>query len=202
VVAQALKRVFTEGRYVLLALATGLIALVLATWLPNLGLVWQIATSESVPFPDKVKILVALIGSIATNFTVLSALSTIAIAVLFGMNVATIAYYVQSQRRLVTRVGQGMTATSLGGLAIGLFGVGCAACGTLVLGPALTFIGASTLITMLPFGGEEFGVLGIAMLGLSLVLSARMMGRPIVCRTHVPTEQYRVRERSVERNNI
>jgi hypothetical protein len=199
VVAQGLKRVFSQGRYVLLALATGLVALILATWLPNLGLVWHIATSESVPFPDKVKILLALIGSITTNFTILSALSAIAIAVLFGMNVATLAYYIQSRRPLVTRAGQGMTATSLVGLASGLFGIGCAACGTLVLSPALTFIGASTLITVLPFGGEEFGVLGIAMLGLSLVLSARMIGQSITCRTHAPTEKYQVGERDLQK---
>ncbi len=89
-VAAGLRRVFAEGRYILLAAATGLAVLILATWLPNLGLVWQIAASASIPFADKVNVLTALVGSIGTNFTVFSALSTVAIATLFGANVATI----------------------------------------------------------------------------------------------------------------
>ncbi len=180
-VAAGLRRVFAEGRYILLAAATGLAVFILATWLPNLGLVWQIAASASVPFADKVKILVALIGSIGTNFTLFAALYTISIAVLFGANVATIAYYFRARRQLVRQAGQAGAAASLGGLASGVFGVGCAACGTFVLGPALSFVGASGLIVLLPFGGQEFGVLGVAMLGFSLVLTARKIGEPLAC---------------------
>ncbi len=180
-IAAGLRQVFAEGRYVLLAAATGLAVFILATWLPNLGLVWQIAASASVPFDDKVKVLTALIGSIGTNFTPFSALSTVAIAVLFGANVAMIAYYFRVRRQIVRQAGQVGAAASLGGLASGLFGVGCAACGTFVLGPALSFIGATVLIALLPFGGEEFGALGVAMLGFSLVLTARKIGEPLAC---------------------
>src|SRR3546814_1867776 len=87
-VGWALRQVFTEARYVILASAVGLAVFILATWLPNFGLVWQIAASGSVPLADKVEVLAALVGSIATNFTVFSALSTITIAALFGVNVA------------------------------------------------------------------------------------------------------------------
>ena len=76
-VVAGLRQVFAEGRYVLLAAATGLAVFILATWLPNLGLVWQIAASASIPFADKVNVLTALIGSIGTNFTVFSAMSTV-----------------------------------------------------------------------------------------------------------------------------
>ncbi len=185
-VATGLRQVFTEGRYILLAATTGLAVFIVATWLPNLGLVWQIATSGSVPLADKVRILVALIGSIGTNFTIFSALSTIAIAVLFGANVAMIAYYFGMRRQLVRQADQTGAAASLGGLASGFFGVGCAACGTFVLSPALSFIGASGLIALLPFGGEEFGALGVGMLGFSLVLTARRIGEPVACPLEPP----------------
>ncbi len=180
-VAAGLRQVFTEGGYILLAATIGLAVFIVATWLPNLGLVWQIATSGSVPLADKAEILVALIGSIGTNFTIFSALSTIAIAVLFGANVAMIAYYFGMRRQLVRRADQTGAAASLGGLASGFFGVGCAACGTFVLSPALSFIGVSGLIALLPFGGEEFGALGVGMLGFSLVLTARRIGEPVAC---------------------
>ncbi len=180
-VAAGLRQVFTEARYVLLATTTGLAVFIVATWLPNLGLVWQIVASGSVPLADKASILVALIGSIATNFTVFSALSTIAIAVLFGANVAMIAYYFGLRRRLVGQPGQAGTVASLGGLASGFFGVGCAACGTFVLSPVLTLVGASGLVALLPFGGEEFGALGVALLGFSLVITAKRIAEPVAC---------------------
>ncbi len=187
-VALGLRQVFARGRYILLAAATGLAVFVLATWLPNLGLVWQIAASASVPFADKVKVLTALIGSIGTNFTLFSALSTVAIAALFGANVAVMAYYFRARRQFLGQAGQAGTAASLGGLASGFFGVGCAACGTFVLSPALSFVGASGLIALLPFGGEEFGALGVAMLGYSLVLTARKIGEPVACPLGPPGE--------------
>src|SRR3546814_218693 len=180
-VGRALRQVFTEARYVILASAVGLAVFILATWLPNLGLVWQIVASGSVPLADKVEVLAGLVGSIATNFTVFSALSTIAIAALFGANVAMIAYQFRLRRQLVRQTGQAGAAASFGGLATGLFGVGCAACGTFVLSPALTLVGISGLIALLPFGGEAFGVLGVGMLGLSLVLTARRIAEPVGC---------------------
>ena len=180
-VAVGLREVFVQGRYILLAATTGLAVFIFAMWLPNLGLVWQIASSGSVSLADKVRILTALIGSIGTNFTLVSGLSTTAIAVLFGANVALLAYYVRSRRQLVRQAGRAGAATSLAGLASGLFGIGCAACGTFVLGPVASLVGVSGLVAALPFGGEEFGVLGIAMLGLSLVLTARKIGSPVAC---------------------
>ncbi len=190
-VTAGLKQVFARGSYILLAATTGLAVFILATWLPNLGLVWQIAASASIPFSDKVNVLTALIGSIGTNFTVFSALSTVAIAALFGANVATIAYFYRLRRQLVSKAGQTGAAASLGGLASGLFGVGCAACGTFVLSPVLSFVGASGFIALLPFGGEEFGVLGVALLGYSLVLTARKIGEPLACLPGTPDKTER-----------
>ena len=187
-VAVGLRQVFAKGSYILLAVAMGLAVFILATWLPNLGLIWQIAASASIPLADKVQVLTALVGSIGTNFTVFSALSTVAIAALFGANVAMIAYYFRVHRRIVRQAGQVGAATSLGGLASGFFGIGCAACGTFVLGPALSFIGATGLIALLPFGGEEFGALGVGMLGFSLVLTARKIGEPVACPLAPPDE--------------
>ena len=187
-VVAGLREVFAEGRYILLAATTGLVVFILATWLPNLGLVWQIAASTTVPLADKVSVLTSLIGSIGTNFTVFSALSTVAIAALFGANLAMMIYYFRLQRQLSGQAGQAGVATSLGGLASGFFGVGCAACGTFVLSPALSFVGASGLIAFLPFGGEEFGALGVGMLGFSLVLTAKKIGEPVACPLVPPDE--------------
>ena len=177
----AIRQIFGEARYLLLAVTTGLVTFVLTTWLANLALVWQIVTSEWVPVADKATILIALIGSIGTNFTVLSAVCAILIAVLFGMNITVIAYDIQTRR--MRRLGHGGVTAGLGGLGSGLFGIGCAACGSFILSPALTLLGASTVISLLPLGGEEFGVLGVGMLGLSLVLGVRRTYQPDTCKS-------------------
>lgn len=188
-IGQALAQVFSRGWYLALASVMALVTFVLSTWLGNLGLVWQVATSEGLPLTDKVRILLALIGSIATNFTIFSGAAVIGIAVLFGMNVAVIAYATMERRQLVGKSGPAVSVVSLGGLASGLLGIGCAACGTLLLSPALAFLGVGTLVALLPFGGEEFGALGVGLLSLSLIMSAKKIGQPMLCQvTSLPNQ--------------
>jgi len=180
-IAQALMCVFKEWTYIVVAVAVALVVFVFATWLANLGLIWKITVSPSVPLLDKAKILAGLVGSIRTNFTVFSALNTIVIAVLFGLNAAMVTYYVKLQKRLSMQTGQATAAAGLGGLASGFVGIGCAACGTFVLGPILSFVGAAGLIALLPFGGQEFTLFGVALLGFSLFLVAKKIREPLVC---------------------
>jgi hypothetical protein len=177
-IARALICVFKEWPYTLIATIVALCVFVVATWLPNLGLLWQIAISSSVPLLYKATVLARFAGSIATNFTVLSGLYTIATAVLFGTNAAMVIYYLKERRRASTRTG---VLAGLGGLASGFVGVGCAACGTLVLSPILSFVGAAGLVALLPFEGQEFGLLGVALLGFSIALVAKKIAEPLVC---------------------
>ena len=185
-VGRGLLQVFSNGRYVLLAVSTALSIFVLTTWLANLPLVWQIASSQWLPLADKAKILLALTESIGTNFSFFSATCAIAIAILFGLNAAVVVYVFCQRRRMTAQSAQAASAVSLGGLFSGLFGIGCAACGTFLLSPALAFLGIGTLITLLPFGGEEFGAVGVAMLLLSLILQAKKIGQPANCSVFPP----------------
>jgi hypothetical protein len=181
VTVRALLCVFKQWTYALIAVVVALLVFVVGTWLPNLRLILQITVSPSVPLLDKAKILASLVGSIATNFTVFSGLNMTAIAVLFGMNAAMVAYYVRQRQRARSRTGGMGAAAALGGLASGLVGIGCAACGTLVLGPVLSFVGAAGLVALLPFEGQEFSVLGAGMLSFSIFLVAKKIVEPLVC---------------------
>jgi hypothetical protein len=92
-----------------------------------------------------------------------------------------VTYYVKLQKRLSMQTGQATAAAGLGGLASGFIGIGCAACGTFVLGPILSFVGAAGLIALLPFGGQEFTLFGVGLLGFSLFLVAKKIREPLVC---------------------
>lgn len=177
----ALKRVFNTKRYLALAGVTAFIVFTLAVWLPNFKLIIQVLTSSTANIADKWSILAGLFGSITTNFTFISASYTIIIALLFGINVAMVMYYMRRNKETSNKVGA--TGAGFGGLVSGFFGIGCAACGTIILGPLLALVGAGGLVALLPLGGQEFGFLGVGLLGFSVFLIAKKIDAPAVCET-------------------
>ncbi len=175
---QALQKVFRRPTYALLALITSMVVFVFATWLPNfrlLGSVW----GSNISFSDKLELPLNLIGSIATNFTPLSATYTIAIAILFGINVAMIVYFL---KRRIADTKQAGVGTGFLGIASGVLGMGCAACGSFLLTSVLSLFGASWILSYLPLAGGEFGILGVILLAISLYLTARKIQNPAVCK--------------------
>jgi hypothetical protein len=176
-----LSAVFRRPAFLLLAAAVGTAVLVLAAWLPNLDLVWQVALSDSASLGEKLTILAALTGSLATNFTPFNAIATTTIAGLFGANIAAIAYLLRQHRRQSVLGSSTPATSSLAGLLSGIVGVGCAACGTLALSPLLSFLGAAGLTGLLPFAGGEFTLIGIALLSASLIVTAKRIARPVSC---------------------
>jgi hypothetical protein len=175
---KGLLQVFQKIQYSLLA---GSIALVIFSFIvlfPNLRLLIQILSNQTFSFGAKMQFVFSLFGSIQTNFTFISATYTILIAVLFGMNIAMFAYYIRRQRAVV---GKSNSALGVGGLVSGIFGIGCASCGTFILTWALGFFGATGLIAFLPLGGEEFGILGVILLLYSVVTIAKKISSPQVC---------------------
>ena len=178
--ARAFRRVFTRPAYLALAVVTSIIVFALATWLPNLGLIARIALSPGISWSEKFALPLSLLGSITTNFTPLSALYTIVIAILFGMYLAMTVYYL---RRKIVRTWHS-TWTGVLGIGSGALGVGCAACGSFLFTGTLALVGASGALALLPLGGSEFGILGALLLALSVYLTARQITNPAVCATN------------------
>ncbi|MDE1925336.1 MAG: hypothetical protein KGH79_04140 [Patescibacteria group bacterium] len=177
-IAHAFITVFKDWKYVLLSAVVAAIAFALATWLPNLQLLYSILKDPLVPLADKVMLPINLLGSIATNFTTLAASYTIAIALLIGINIALTTYQVSRQRQGFSKGG---AATSSLGVLTGIFGIGCAACNSLVLMSALGVVGGAGIIPLLPLKGGEFGIAGVLLLGTATYLLARQVTKPLVC---------------------
>src|SRR3989338_9655465 len=98
-ILDALQKVFRKPVYVVLALLVSASVFVVAVWLPNIRLVAGIVISPDVPFASKLELPLSLLGSIATNFTLLSASYTIIIAILFGVYLAMVVYFLK--RRII-----------------------------------------------------------------------------------------------------
>lgn len=176
---QSLQKVFRKLQYLILTLIISAAVFAFAVWFPNLSLIVRIMGHSGVSLSQKINLPLSLLGSIATNFTLLSASYTIAIAILFGMNVSMIMYFLQRRVDKVKRAGM---ATGLFGITSGVIGVGCAACGSFLLTSVLSLAGASWILSFLPLRGAEFGILGVILLFASLYMTAKKIQDPAVCK--------------------
>ena len=176
-IAHAFIKVFKDWRYVLLAASIALFVFAFAVWFPNLRLLFSILTNPLVPLPDKLMLPVRLLNAITTNFTVLAASYTIAIALLVGVNSALTVYQVRRARRLSHA---GAAVGSLG-IVSGIFGLGCAACNSLVLMSVLGLLGGAGIIPLLPLKGGEFGIIGVLLLCVATYFTAKQITKPLVC---------------------
>ncbi len=173
------KEVFKRKRYVILAVGTGITIFVFAVIFPNIKLAGQIIPDTTIPLLEKISLFINLLGSITTNFTVLSASYTILIAVLFGANIAIITFYLKNR---IAAVKQGGMATGILGMASGVLGLGCAACGSIIISLILPLFGGGALLALLPLQGSEFGILGVILLSISYYLTIRQIHNPAVCK--------------------
>ena len=177
---KSLWTVLSKRNYLVLALSVAFVVFTFAVWLPNLGLVMVVLGTETASVLSKIAFLGSLYGSIVTNFSFVSAIYTTTIALLFGVQIALLTYYIRK-----VSGGWGSIkvtgATSLGGLISGIFGIGCAACGTFILTSVLALFGATGFLAFLPLGGEEFGIIGIALLAYSIFLLLKKIDGPLVC---------------------
>lgn len=63
----------------------------------------------------------------------------------------------------------------------GILGVGCASCGSFLLGALLASAGAAGVIALLPLGGEEFSILAIGLLAASIFWMTKSIKRTKTC---------------------
>lgn len=178
-VIQALQKVFRNPAYVVLALFISASVFIFAVLLPNIRLVAGIVSSPNVSLLSKLELPISLLGSIGTNFTILSASYTIIIAILFGMYISMIIYFL---RRRIKDIKQSGMTTGFLGIASGVLGVGCGACGAFLLTSFLSLIGIGGILAYLPLGGSEFGILGVILLSFALYKVAKQIENPLVCK--------------------
>ncbi len=175
-----LTKVFRNPYYSLLTLLiTGLIFSG-AVWLPNLQLIAVVAKNASLG--ELISLLLDLYGAIGSNFSFVSAVYTVVIALLFGINVSLLTYYIQRMKGGLSGI-RSTGVSSVSGLISGIFGIGCAACGTFIFTSILTLFGIGGIIAYLPFGGEEFGFIGVGLLLYSNYILINKINDPLICPT-------------------
>ena len=173
-----MKFVFRNYPYILLAVFLGLFILGVAILIPSFWLLTTVFADGAISLTDKIMLLWNLLGSLTTNFTMFSASTTVITSLLVGVNASLIAYLYRRQK---TQMGTRGVAMSSFGMTLGMFGVGCAACGSLVLTALLASFGGIGLLAILPYQGQEIGVLGVLALGYATYFLTNNITKPIIC---------------------
>lgn len=172
ILKEAAGRVFTRPAYVLLASVFALLALFIAIWLPNLELLKIVLFTDTFSARSNAAILFASFWNIQTSFQAFARIVTLLVSALFGANMALLVWLLKRRYALGREAG-----ASVFGTVLGLIGVGCASCGSVI---AAALVGTA-FVAMMPLRGLEFGLLGILVLMFSAYLTAKAIVRPAVC---------------------
>jgi hypothetical protein len=172
-----LLRIIQQPKYLLVIAIVTLTVIALAAWLPNIHLITKTMTSKTMTVWQKTNLVTSLLGSIQTNFSPLSRTVTIISATLTGIQTSLIIYYLRQTIMVQREMG-----VSLLGVATSLLGVGCASCGSVVLTSLIGLSSASTVLGILPFRGQEFGFLGIAILLMAIIYTMKKINQPFLCK--------------------
>ncbi len=168
VVAEILAR----KRYFLFTVTVFAFLLILTIWIPNFSLLKTILLSPRLSILEKLNFLKNSLLSLETSFTPASRVLTVAVLLLISLNLSLVVFYFSRRKDYLNSLGSSLPATI-----IGLLGVGCASCGSILL----PLLGLSGVLILLPLKGIEFSVLSIALLLYSVLRITKNLERENLC---------------------
>lgn len=169
----ALKETFSRPEGWIVFVAGFIFVVLLGMTLSNLKLLGFIFRESDFSLSLKLSSAVQTVWGGRVAFRLEGGFVTLLLAFFFGLNAALIGRYMRRQVQLHQAAG-----ASVIGIAVGLLGVGCAACGSALLASVLGVGGA---LAFLPFHGQEFSWLGILLVSLSSFSLARKIAEPETC---------------------
>lgn len=111
---------------------------------------------------DRARLFVGQYPFVGASFSTTTGAAAVAIAALTGLNLGLVGYHLR-EHDLSASGGSGSAL----GVAVGVLGAGCAACGSALLVGLLSLVGAGGLVLALPLDGLEVSLLAIVLLALS-----------------------------------
>lgn len=186
---KSFRQVFFNMRYVAIAVAGGFSFVAVSAILPNLRLMRWVIGAEAMAADEKLYFFAnVIVGGFKIDMVSFAAFLTFTIAILFGVNIALVAYYFSRRNKnLDSRLRGNDSQSGLGGVSgffgafAGFLGVGCSACGSIALSSFSSFIGIGGAIAYLPFSGREFAILSIFLLLLSVYQISRNIPTSQTC---------------------
>ncbi|KKQ34303.1 MAG: hypothetical protein US51_C0044G0009 [Microgenomates group bacterium GW2011_GWA2_37_6] len=184
----AFNQVFSKPKYIALSITAFIFLLSFSIWLPNLNFLHHIVISDTFSSSQKIGIISSVFGSIQTNFSPFSRAITLTVVVLFSINISLFVYFILRAAKLSKEAG-----ISTSGFIFGMIGVGCATCGSVILSSFLGVSATAGFIGILPLKGQEFGLLSIFLLSVSIYFLSKKINDPIVCNVKPATFKFLIR---------
>lgn len=176
--AKAFIVVFVRPRYFIMAVLVAILDYLLIIFIHQSKFILYVWSTDLFGLITKLKLTVGSFLSVETNFV--SAQSfwlVILLALLIGINVAMLAYLLRRQAIVSKEAGM-----SLFGVIASVFGIGCAACGSVVL-TSLFGIGVTTsIISFLPLAGVEFMIVALIVIIYSIYHVSKKIIDPMFCK--------------------
>ncbi len=177
--ARTARLVLSVPAYAVVAVVAAVAGLTLFVGSLNVPVVGY-ALTGGLPLDARVTILLQLYPFVGSAFGPLQGGLLVAVAALFGVDVAMLTYHLREHGGSLSGGGGSVVGAVLGAL-----GAGCAACGSAVLVGVLSLFGVSTTLLFLPLDGLEFALLALVTLLLSVhwvadgMRGGRVAGCPI-----------------------
>ncbi len=74
------------------------------------------------------------------------------------------------------------TATGSLGIIAGTVGIGCAACGSILLTTIFGTSAVAGVLATLPLHGGEFAIIGVLLLIVTMYILAKQISKPLICK--------------------
>lgn len=178
---QVFSRILKNGWYLLLLVGTFAFGISMVALLPNSTLIEQVFLASNHTLFSKLSVVFSLYGSIVSGYTNLGALLMVCVVALTALNITTLVYYIRRAQKL----SKGFKRTQAGGLLAvisGAFGIGCAACGSVIVTSIATSLGVTGFLTLLPLHGVEFSIIALVLLLISINYLVHKINNPLTCR--------------------
>lgn len=170
-------QVLKRPRYLVIGVVFMTMMVILAAWLPNLGLVGSTIGSSELEIAQKLKLLTALVGGINTNFQPEARVMVLLSAFLAGIQISMVSYYFGQKIKVGRGAGAGIV-----GIVSSLLGVGCASCGSVILTSFLGLGTSSLVLSSFPLKGTEFAILGLLIILASLIITTKKLYETQFCK--------------------
>ena len=173
------RKIFSNRIYVYLALFASVLFWLLVMIFSQYSWIKFVITTSLLGNIAKINLLFsAFIGKL-TYFSPINYLLYLLMAILVGINISVMIFVARNYVKTKKSFGIG-----LGAIILGILGIGCASCGSLLL---VGIFGASSLLSLvyLPLKGLEINLFVILILCISIYFSVKQTQKPGTCKIKI-----------------
>ena len=175
-----LQTVYAQKSYLFFSFIFWCLLITISLLWANTTLVYSVLLDQSVSGAFKANFIWSLLIGSPESIGWLSVVLLLISTLLLSVVVSMVVYVYRHRGSHAHKRKLAVVATS-GGTLAAVLGIGCAACGSLLLGGLLAMLGGSGLLLLLPLHGGEFGIVAVVLLAFAIYSLAKIITTPTVC---------------------